>query len=586
MSRRSSGGRRFIDWDRPAAAGRRYTAFAATAALLATLCVSTLAHAGRDELKAAYKQAISEFSNFEMEAAQKTLDDAIKAGKADDPDDPDLAPLLALKAGIVYNATGDEAQVVLILKDAVEADYNVVLPVEVRSEELQASLTKARESATAPSEEVRHTPPEVTCGEPIVLKAAFSKIPEGGQAALFWRVKGAPEFTSVSLDAFGNAGVATIGADEYDKDIEYFFYAYDGDEKPTVHKGDEDNPLELATNCKDDTPVVEKPPEPPPAPTHPLARFWINIGLGTGFGIASGSAEQSYQQFNVNNYGYGEVACAISRWKAAGGDPNAITQQDVIDWYGATDPTLQQTIVMSYNDDTCSQRHAVKTGFALAPFHIAPEFGFRVHPKVVISVFARIQAVTATSVFRDDPNKNLNQSFMEDVRSDAPPGVKTGPGFTIAAGAKARYFLLSDEKKFRLFVGGMLGGGFARLRVPMGFKDDRNGNSIPDNQELPSVIGPSGECLPVWPYNNACSADSALALADQTIAAGVVANASSASQRVDTVRLGPLMVGGLFGFNYQIVKNFALFAELNVGGWFWDSSSLLFDVQLGPVITF
>ncbi len=583
MSRPSSGGGRI----RSAAsvlASRRLTGVAAAAALLATLGFVGEAHAGRDELKAAYKQAISEFSNFEMEAAQKTLDDAIKAAKSDSPDDPDLAPLLALKAGIVYNATGDEAQVVLILKDAVDADYNVVLPVEVRSEELQASLDKVRESETAPSEGVAHEPPAATCGESIEFKALFAKIPEGGQAALFWRNAGASEFTSVSLDMFGNAGVVTVGGEEYDKDIEYFFYAYDGDDKPTVNKGDEENPLTLATNCKVEEPVVEKPPEPPPAPKHPLARFWINLGVGTGFGIASGTAEQSYQQFNVNNYGYGEVACAISRWKAAGGEPQAISPQDVTDWYGGVVADAN-TVVTAFNADSCAQRHAVKTGFASAPFHIAPEFGFRVHPKVVISVFARIQAVTGASVFRDDPDKNLADSFAMDVRNPQPQGVKKGPGFTIAAGAKARYFLLNDEKKFRPFVGGMLGGGFARLRVPMGFVNDRNGNSIPDNQEAASVIGPSGECLPVWPYNNACSADANLALADQQLAASVQTSSSS-DQRVDTVRLGPLMVGGIVGFNFQVAKNFALFAELNIGGWFWDSSSLLFDVQLGPVITF
>jgi hypothetical protein len=247
---------------------------------------------------------------------------------------------------------------------------------------------------------------------------------------------------------------------------------------------------------------------------------------------------------------------------------------------------VQNALVTGFDQEACAARHSVKTGFAWAPFHIAPEFGFRVHPKIVVSVFARIQIATATSVTRDDPNKDLATSFEEDVRSPAPKGVKTGPGFTIAGGAKVKYFLLDDSKKFRLFVGGMLGGGFARLRVPMGFANDNNGNSIPDDKEDAFALDPTtGECIPVWPYNNACSADPDLQSADLLLASSVAMNADK-SQRIDSVRLGPIMVGGLFGFNYQIVKNFALFAELNVGGWFWDSSSLLFDIQFGPAITF
>jgi hypothetical protein len=56
--------------------------------------------------------------------------------------------------------------------------------------------------------------------------------------------------------------------------------------------------------------------------------------------------------------------------------------------------------------------------------------------------------------------------------------------------------------------------------------------------------------------------------------------------RVDTVKIGPGFVGAVFGFNYQIVKNFALYGELDLGGWFPDQGSMLIDLTVGPAISF
>jgi hypothetical protein len=218
---------------------------------------------------------------------------------------------------------------------------------------------------------------------------------------------------------------------------------------------------------------------------------------------------------------------------------------------------------------------------ASAPFHIAPEIGVRVGRAVVISGFARLQVVTGSKVFRDDPELDLGTSYTGTVTSPNPQGVRTKPGFTAGGGLKIKYFLGQDEQKFRLFVGGMVGGGFARLRVPMGFANDRNGNSVPDDQEVASDTGIAGNCLPVWPYGASTCPDMAQAQLASTVAAS-----ADKSQRVDTVRIGGGMVGALFGFNYQVAKNFALFAELSVGVWFPRTSSFLVDLTLGPAITF
>jgi hypothetical protein len=47
-----------------------------------------------------------------------------------------------------------------------------------------------------------------------------------------------------------------------------------------------------------------------------------------------------------------------------------------------------------------------------------------------------------------------------------------------------------------------------------------------------------------------------------------------------------VFLGALVGFNYQIVKNFGLFGELGLAGWFPSQSSMLIDITVGPSITF
>src|SRR5690606_22815962 len=151
-----------------------------------------------------------------------------------------------------------------------------------------------------------------------------------------------------------------------------------------------------------------------------------------------------------------------------------------------------------------------------------------------------------------------------------------------------------DDRKFRLFAGGFAGGGFSRLRVPMGFSNDRNGNSVPDSQEVPlsGSLDPSTgliipeTCVPVWPYNNGCAPRSgdlnnpSPGDAEDLLTGAVRTNTKSSDERVDTVTIGPGFVGALFGFNYQLHKNFSLFAELGVGVWFPNTSSALIDLSL------
>lgn len=571
---------------------RRHPLVAALS-LVVMLSSGTALADGRDDLKAAYNKALGQYNNLELDPALAGLDQAL-AGTAED--DPATAPLRMLRGVVIFSNSGDKNATAAAFVDAVKADYNVSIPGELRSPDLQKLLDKARKDsgAAAPSESLRHTAPAVEgCGQDLQFEALASGIPDGGQVGLYWRVQGdTGEFKSVTMDAFGNLATAQVLASEHgDKPVEYFLYVYDGQNQALGNKGDQENPLVADVKCVKDVPKPKEPEKPPP-PKHTLPRVFINLGVGTGVGIARGVADQSYSQYTPAgnfNYGLKEFACALARWSSGTADlPGNFDQymgqmRSIVETYGQ--PYSVEQLAMNYNAGECAEHHKVSTGMAWAPFHVAPEIGGKIGKKLVLSGFFRIQAVTGSKVFRDDPKASLPDSYNNDVNSLDPQGVRTKPGFTMAGGLKLKYFLGNDEKKFRLFVGGFLGGGFARTRVNMGFANDRNGNSVPDDKEA-AFDGGAGQCVPVWPYKYDCGAPSSPESMQAVQQAAAVSANADKSSRIDTVRIGGGLIGATFGFHYQIVKNFGLFGEAQVGVWFPRTTSLLIDLNLGPVITF
>lgn len=607
---------------RPRLGRRSCRALAVVAGTLLTALVAQPAAwaAPRDDAKDAYAKAISQFNDMDFEGAQVSLELAIEQAKNSGlATDPALAPLLALYGGVIHTNTGDRTRALEAFKQAVTADYHVRLPIELRSEELQGILDEARSAAgSAPSTPVVHSPPALVPGQDLEFEAVLGVPVEGGQVALYWRRAGEADFRSVSMDLFGNLATATVSASEHgDATVEYFIYAFDSDNQPVAGTGDQENPLVVEGSGgsvasgpadggdKDDKDDEDEDDKEKPATRMP--RVFINIGLGTGFGVAPSGAtvERTYQQIIPGDasylYGPAQEACAFARWASGTNDlPRDAFAFDALYGQAASEierlggtPTFadRTTLAMAYNPDECGTRHPVAGGMASAPFHIEPEIAFSMgkRRRFVLGIYGRLQVVTGSSVFRDDPNKQYADSYVQDVRNNAPPGVADAVPFTWAVGVKAKYFFLPDENKFRLFAGGFAGGGAARLRIDMGFSDDRNGNSVPDDLEG-SGWDASGtdDCYPVWPYTNAClppqnDPDGAGA-ADRANAESVSANAGG--NRIDTVKIGPGFVGALFGFNYQVHKNFALFGEIQAGGWFPATSSFMFDINLGPAITF
>ncbi len=580
------------------------------------------------ELVTAYDTAMAHFNNLELDAALQALDGAIsQAQAAGMSNDPALAPLLILRAGIIYSNTGDPAQTLVALDAAVRADYFIAIPIELRSEELQQLLDQARSQVGAPpaGEAIAHVPPEGVAGQDLEIQAHMQvTMMEGFQAALYWRKAGEADFRTVAMETFGNLAWASIPASEHgDGDIEYAIYAFDANQAPIANKGDTENPLKVSFGAAkdaggeegkgeegkgDDSGAKKDKKKRKKGGPGGLPRFFINLGLGTGAGVANGAAELTYRQYLPADAGFQysprEQACAIARWY--GGDTNkggrvvsSLPSQLEFQTQALPDIMAQApdalagldtaTLAANYDPSYCSERHPVSTGMALAPFHIAPEFGFRVSERIVVSVYGRLQVVTGSRVFRgDDPEQKvpLAEHVAQTLKNPLASGERDKPPFTWALGAKLKYFMRPPEKKLRLYVGGFAGGGFARLMVNMGFSDDRNGNSVPDAREAPldQIVDPNTgttTCVPVWPYNQGCDQGSN----DYNLALATAANADTTNRR-DTVVLGAGFVGALFGLHAQLHKNFALFAEINAGVWFPKASSFLLDINVGPAITF
>lgn len=599
-------------------------------ALVLGLCVGVLASAGvahagpRDDMKSAYQLAQTQFNDLELDAAQATLEAAVaRAQGAGMAADPAIAPLLVLRGGIIYSNTGDRSRTVAAFQEAVRADHNVALPIELRSAELQALLDEARAgvpaSGTGP---IAHTPPQVGPGQDIPLEALSSvPIAEGVTVVLYWRKKGSKdEFAALYLDTFGNLGTVTVPAAQHgDASIEYFFYVYNGNQQSLANLGDKDKPLTLELVEGATGGIVDggdggegggdggKAKAKPGTTQWP--RVYINIGVGTGFGIARGAAELTYQQFTPGTFGtpYGaaEQACAIERWYS-GILPVAENPAEFAGHVASINPAVlpgtgADALIAAYNGDQCGQRHPVTTGFASAPFHLAPEVSVRVLDRdvgerrslaLLVGVFGRLQVVTGSKVFTENPTVAPDASFTNEVLSPNPPGFQRKPPFTWAMGVKVKALITRRGGKFQGMVGAFGGYGTTRLRVNMGFSNDRNGNSVPDRAET-ALSGPADannqvpvdQCTPVWPYNNGCMANESGQF-DQAVAGSVQSNAPSNEMRIDTVKIGPGFAGVLFGFNYQLHKNFALYGEVDVGGWFPSTGSLLIDLSAGPAITF
>jgi hypothetical protein len=283
-------------------------------------------------------------------------------------------------------------------------------------EDIEPSGTKVEGLAHEPINEARS-------GFPIVVKAEVGADVTAGKVLLFYRGTGREDYLLIPMTK-NRKGVyvAQIPADQVTgKVLQYYLEVRDNRGRPQVANGsagspniisiveatgdgstpdgkvgdDGEDPLKRKTRItkKDDKPVVPSGPK--------RRRFWITAAIGTGFGLA---------------YGYSECA-----WNEG-----------------------QQSDGRNYSGFCVIGKDATKTkispGFATAPLHVAPEFGYYITEKFALSLQGRFQVLTLA-----DPG----------AATAAPAGVLRG-----------LYFFGSE--KFRYYLSFALGGGIIRHTVPLG----------------------------------------------------------------------------------------------------------------------
>ncbi|MEE9384639.1 MAG: hypothetical protein V3V08_14640 [Nannocystaceae bacterium] len=591
--------------------------------MLLTLHAGMVRADPRENMREAYVEALRLFNELELDSALGTIEGAIVEGESGlGARDPVLASLHVMKAALLYSTEGDDAHVEIVasLQRAVGLNYYVVVPLEVRSDGLTTYLGEARaETGEAPEEAIQHEAPETQCGEDIRLEALLS-VPDGGQAVLYWRRAGSgDDFTSLGMEVFSNVAEATIPADDHgDADLEYFIYAFDAGDEPVANLGTDEAPARLELGClagregrdlmaSREATLEDQIKERRKSGAGALPNFMFNLGFGTGGGVAKGEVEATYKQFAVLGdtaaYGYGEHACAIARWAAGnsslpslfelyGGDATSPTAKSYFAVYGPEGRAAD--LARHYNPDTCAERNEVSPGVGWSPLIVAPELQFRLSANMTLGLFGRFQVISGSKVFRDAPNLKRGlpdtpepgTAYWDDVYTDLPQSnYRHKVPFTWAAGAKFRYYFGTDDSQMRPFAGVYGGYGHSRLRVNMQFANDRNGNSVPDGSERGYVGATQGQpCVPVWPYTHACD-QSEQGAAERKMVESLRTRVDT-SPRMDTVVLGPLFVGAVFGLHYRMSDHFALFAEAQIGGWFLDTDSILVDLNLGPVLAF
>ena len=157
-----------------------------------------------------------------------------------------------------------------------------------------------------------------------------------------------------------------------------------------------------------------------------------------------GDAELTYSQYFPNaelfRYDEQEYASALARWAAGGvGSPLPTNEEffgtsagspspdSLVGRFGPTNASQASAVATAYlqNAGACTARHPVTEGLAGSPFFIEPEVQVRVAKNLTVSLYGRLQVVSGSRVFRDDPTKPLFEG--SDATQNDRPGQNTIP---------------------------------------------------------------------------------------------------------------------------------------------------------------
>ena len=307
------------------------------------------------EIEQLYNEALADYDFFEFDSAEQKLKSAIELAKKQNLRDPLMAKV-HVAYGIVFHARfKDAAPAVAEEKTfdefvaAVTHDYQVEIPADYRTSELNDILKRARDIVPPPMGDgkkpvkagapptIRHDAlPVADACKPVTLRANVPPHSDVFRVYAYYITTQFPTYQQVELSPAPNDPALFIGqipfAVTVAPTVDYYIEVVDRQQQPVATAGSRSRPytVTIIGNCDLDD------------GSFPLVQ--INLGVGSGLGFASGDSER----------------CKLSA-----------------DCYG----------------DDPERFGGVRSGLAPAPFHIRADVVFNVIKELQIGAYLRYQIV-------------------------------------------------------------------------------------------------------------------------------------------------------------------------------------------------
>jgi hypothetical protein len=460
--------------------GRVFAPFATVVCLLSALSGRPLAQTpeGLAKVRDLNKKAVEAYENLDLEEARKNLMQALELCATEGLNRHTLKAQTHVNLAVVLvGGLKQRDAAIKQFQRALEIDPAIKVPKRLSNPEIQSAFDSAVKEMgsvgptpatppTGPAETPAATPP----GQAITHKAiaagrSGAALPVTARVApgfaferlvLAYRPDGATDFLARDMekDESGEYVARIPEPATHGGSVAYYVEARARNGQALATSGTSDEPHLVRLSADGSAPVaadVESAPdtEAPARPRGP-AKFWLSMGVGVGGGWAKGRPEVN------RNY------------------------QD----------SMRQVHELQWND--------------MAParlMHFAPEVGFFVNPKLLLSVQGRLQVTTGATEVRHVSCK--------------PSGICEPASGAVAVLGKGTY-ILREREAFRPFVSLSAGAGYIRYLVDL------------KNMPLPADCGPKQ---------------------DQTCK--------------DTVAGGGFLVGPAAGFIYDLNNVLSLTAALN-----------------------
>ena len=388
-----------------------------------------VARAAQERIRLLNSQAMEQYDVLEFDAAKELLEKAFsEADKYDLTRDSSMART-HLNMGVVYGAGfNDRLNAVKHFTEALKLDSALAMDPMRATPTLEEMFTSAKENVPPPRKEdltLNHTPvDDVPAGKIITLKATLGEDLQVSEVVVVFWIRSAPRRNRIPMTEVeplvyqGKIPAAAVQG----KSIYYFIEARNELGKRVQGHGSKGSPniISVQGGAAGVKPPTGGGGEKEPASEDKTVSVYVMVG--TGFGVVHGGESENTHP----------VA------KTLDGKGNAKTVE--------------------------YKPMEIKSGGALAPFHVAAELAYHLNDKWHIGALLRLQFVNSIS------SKPANTQELMSSR------------VSVLGLLRARRFFL--EGPLKLYVAFGAGGGQIRHRIELGNYDlDENTGADPTKQE-------------------------------------------------------------------------------------------------------